>query len=225
MVHAFRTSLSLAFAFAGFAACMASSRAQSLYTFAFPTNPPVVPVLQFDGTTRPAGSSPTFNRPVPNGASAPTLLSGLLTGYSAKTFVIPFADSYDCLCESGNPTDWAGGFFIYSGALDAPNPLTNCLAGDIGSDGTGHSVLRGLPLSPGTYTFVTTSAASGVFGSYAADRRALARFKCGHAARFRLHCADQRRQPDLQRPEAQRREPARFAVLPCDSGPLRRHAL
>ena len=165
MRNAFRRVLQCAALLCGVAALFAPAHAQKTYTYTFPAPTTVV---QYDGTTQAAGSSPVFDRPIPNGYSAPIGISsvGTAVSYATKNIVISADGNYDIRSDTVTPANWDNQIFIYRGSFDPNNPLTNCVAGDTAGYGVGHSGFSAIPLMSGIYVLVTTASSNGVVGSF-----------------------------------------------------------
>ena len=124
-------------------------------------------VFTASGTTAPASGSPVFNRPLANGNSAPTSLSGVGTSvyYQAQTFTVTTSGTYRFLSTCVSPTAWDNYVFLYKDSFTPATPLVNCL---IGNDGTtASSAGFDYALTAGTtYYFVTAAYGNGVTGTF-----------------------------------------------------------
>lgn len=113
--------------------------------------------IVYSGTT--VGEA-TFNRPIDNGLSAPTTLSGVGTAvpYQARTFTVSTTGNYDLASISGDPSTFDNYTVLYQGAFDPAAPLTNAVrANDDDNDTVGISGFIGQTLTAGqSYTLVTT---------------------------------------------------------------------
>ena len=126
------------------------------------------PVFTASSTTAPASGSPVFNRPLANGNSAPTSLSGVGTAvyYQAQSFTVTTSGTYRFLSTCVNPTNWDNYVFLYKDSFTPSTPLVNCL---IGNDGTtASSAGFDYALTAGTtYYFVTSAYGNGATGTFA----------------------------------------------------------
>ena len=149
----------------GLLALAVTAGAQVTYTKSF--DAPVT-VAQYDGSTTPAGGSPTFNRPFGSGnASAPPAsLSSIGTNalYDAYTFTAPRTDTYTITATAAAAYGIAA--YLYQTSFNPASPLTNILAGD-NPGGAASVVTLTQTLNAGnTYVLVTTSYNNGVAGSF-----------------------------------------------------------
>ncbi|MEZ5045377.1 MAG: T9SS type A sorting domain-containing protein [Chitinophagaceae bacterium] len=111
-------------------------------------------------------SSPTYNRPVPNGTSAPTTLSGNMVPYSSFSFTAPVAGTYT-FTAIGNVVDNFGS--LYLSPFNPATPLSNCLiANDNGSSASaGDNFTISYYLNAGaTYTLVNSTFYVGEYGTF-----------------------------------------------------------
>lgn len=125
-----------------------------------PTRPAaVIPAatVTYSGTTV---GSPTFARAIADC----TALDGDEVNYSVQPFTVDTAGAYDLTSEQ----DYDAFIFLYTGAFDPSNALTNCTAGnDDGAAGIGTSEIFAASLASGTsYFLVTASYAQGESGSF-----------------------------------------------------------
>jgi len=72
-------------------------------------------------------ASPTFNRPLENGTSAPTSLSGVGTAvhYQAVNFTVATSGTYTFLMSALNPAGWDTYLGLYANSFSPTAPLTN----------------------------------------------------------------------------------------------------
>ena len=140
-------------------------KTQVTYSASFPQPPPPTTVLDYTGTTRPAGGSPVFNEPVPNGNSIPTTLSttATLAPYSAKTFTVASDGVYDITSDGDGTFDNV--IFVYK-SFDPANPLDSILVGNRAANGTSHSAITGFSLAAGSYVLVTAGATNTAVGAF-----------------------------------------------------------
>ena len=135
---------------------------------------PAAVAVTYTGTT--TLSSSTFDRPVSNGAAAPTDLSddATATRYQAQTFTVATTGTYDLASAATSPATGAtlASFdnftALYAGTFTAAAPLANVVrANDDDNNVIGVSGQLGVPLTAGqTYTLVTTGATNGDVGSF-----------------------------------------------------------
>ncbi len=139
----------------------ATAGSQVTYTKSFPQTPPVVNVVEFDGSLQSVGGSPTFNRPVDNGNLPPTGLSGIGTAvfYDAHPVTVTQDANYD-FTTTASFSDY---LLIYQDSFDPGSPLTNCLVARYGSGGA--AAISAFHLAPGNYVLVSCAYDNGVAGS------------------------------------------------------------
>ncbi|HVJ61227.1 MAG TPA: hypothetical protein VM555_00750 [Tahibacter sp.] len=108
--------------------------------------------------------TPTYNRTLEDCSD----LSGVGTdvNYSVQPFTVDTAGAYDFTSVQDDGYD--GIVFVYTGAFDASDAVTNCTAGnDDGAGGIGTSDITGVALATGTnYFFVTASYGNGDTGTF-----------------------------------------------------------
>lgn len=110
--------------------------------------------------------SPALNRPIDNGESAPTGLSGVGTAvpYDALTFTVNVTGTYSLSLESSAFDAYLG---IYGGPFNPGAPLTNALIYDDDDGAVGNNSLINILLTSGTaYTAVATGFSNTSFGPY-----------------------------------------------------------
>ena len=84
-----------------------------------------------------------------------------------KTVTIPANGVYTIADDSVNPSTLDNYFFLYTGGgFNPSNPLANVLLGNRAAFGTGHSGFSNIPLTAGTYDFVSTTFNNGDAGSF-----------------------------------------------------------
>jgi hypothetical protein len=113
--------------------------------------------------------APTWNRP-----SGPTFTSlstfATATPYDAMPFTVDTTGTYQLSSDqsSGQPEQWDGYLFLYQGAFDPMDPLTNGIAGDDdGPGGIGTSLIENASLTAGElYYLVTTGYDNDDFGPF-----------------------------------------------------------
>ena len=121
--------------------------------------------LNYSGSTV---GGPTFNRPLANGNSAPTALSGVgtATSYDVVQFSIAASGTYTFLSTSVLPANWDNYTVLYSGSFNPASPLTNALIANDDNPGIGKSGFNYNLATGVSYFFVTTGFGNTDAGSF-----------------------------------------------------------
>ena len=123
----------------------------------------IVAPLTYNGSTV---GGPTFNRPLANGNSAPTSLSGVGTAvaYDVVMFTVATAGTYNFLSTSTSGFD--NYTVLYQGTFNAASPLSGVLIANDDLVNTTTSGFSKALLTGTTYSFVTTGFANTDAGTF-----------------------------------------------------------
>ncbi len=124
----------------------------------------IVSPLTYNGSTV---GGPTFDRPVANGANAPTTLSGIGTAvsYDVVMFTVATAGTYSFL-STATSANYDNYTFLYQGAFNAASPLTGVLIGNDDLTSTTTSGFSKALVTGTMYSFVTTGYANTDAGTF-----------------------------------------------------------
>lgn len=124
----------------------------------------IIAPLTYNGTTV---GSPTFNRPIANGTSAPTSLSGVGTAvaYDVVVFSVSANANYSFL-STVTSSGYDNYTLLYTGVFNPSAPLTNVVIGNDDLTSTTTSGFTRALTTGTTYSFVTTGFANTDAGTF-----------------------------------------------------------